>query len=310
MKKVKVFLLFTMFTLLIIFSSSTVSAKQYLTLHKQNGDTYKCYELTDKLIKLPSLKSTDGYTFLGWSTKPYQYKNPKYETGQTVKFTKNTHLYATKFKKSSEVNLSKSKLKKMYPDKFEHVVFVGDSRTVQMTKAVKKELGYSPKNVSFVAKGSMGIKWLCGEGQVDLIKLLDRYGHSSKPVAVIFNFGVNDLKRGLHGFISCDQTISDYVSYMSKLERQLNKYNCKIYYMSVNPINTLTQKNPYARREEEVRQFNQAIKIRLNGYQYIDMYSYMMRHGFSYCNENDGLHYGDRTYKRIYTYCMQEIAGR
>ena len=126
----------------------------------------------------------------------------------------------------------------------------------------------------------------------------------SRPIAVIFNLGVNDMANA-----------SNYVSYMTNIAPTLKKKNCKLFYMSVNPINStmITKAGRGARTEAQVREFNSKIHSGLSVYyKFIDTYSVLMKKGYgtnaSYVgvdrDSDDGLHYTTKTYKRIYYYCV------
>lgn len=44
-------------------------------------------------VTLPSDRNGSDYTFLGWSTKRGQTRNPQYQAYETIKVTRNMHLY-------------------------------------------------------------------------------------------------------------------------------------------------------------------------------------------------------------------------
>ena len=133
---------------------------------------------------------------------------------------------------------------------------------------------------------------------------------NAKPVAVIFNLGVNDLIHKNRESISYDSVASDYASYMNGLSRKLTARNCELFYMSVNPCNTAMKST---RKESEIRGFNNRLRQRLNGnFTWINSYSYLMRCGYTTRCEfrgytDDGVHYSMRTYKRIYAYAIKQI---
>ena len=186
---------------------------------------------------------------------------------------------------------------------------VGDSRTVRMRQALAAQnCGANMKGVSFVGASGQGVKWLKDTGYRLLINQIKKFHvSSSKPVAVVFNLGVNDLYR-----------ISDYIAFMNEIAPELERMNCKLYYMSVNPINSVMIEKTgrlSLRKEEDVRTFNDRIKTSLDDYTYIDSYSWLMQNGFGTSNgvngkdssEDDGLHYTVKTYKRIYDYCLRYV---
>ncbi len=102
---------------------------------------------------------------------------------------------------------------------------------------------------------------------------------------------------------------------MTSIASTLKSKNCKLFYMSVNPINStmITKAGRGARTEAQVREFNSKIRSGLSlDYKYIDMYSVLMKKGYgtnaSYngtdADSDDGLHYTTKTFKRIYYYCI------
>lgn len=186
---------------------------------------------------------------------------------------------------------------------------VGDSRTVRMRQALAAQnCGANMNGVRFVGASGQGLRWFKEEGYNYLINQIKHIRvSSSKPVAVVFNLGVNDLYR-----------ISDYVAFMNEIAPELEKMNCKLYYMSVNPINSVMIEKTgrlSLRKEADVRAFNERIKTGLDDYTYIDTYSWLMQNGFGTSNgvngkdssEDDGLHYTVKTYKRIYDYCLRYV---
>ena len=70
-------------------------------------------------------------------------------------------------------------------------------------------------------------------------------------MAVVFNLGVNDMANA-----------SNYVSYMTNIASTLKSKNCKLFYMSVNPLNStmITKAGKGSRTEAQVREFNNKIR--------------------------------------------------
>ena len=89
--------------------------------------------------------------------------------------------------------------------------------------------------------------------------------------------------------------------------------NCSLYYMSVNPINGGEKGSTKNRKCEDVRTFNSGLTGELGSqYHYIDVYSYLMRTGYGTVSNtgdgtDDGVHYTPKTYKRIFTFCLNNI---
>lgn len=288
-----------------------------VVLHKTRGAEYKTiYVKKGDSFTLPGAENPEGYTFMGWSTKPNvvitgsKPGKVQYETGEVIPSVNSTiHLYQVMYQRSTEKNLISSQMAKPDLNRYGGIVMVGDSRTVRMRQALAAQnCGANMKGVRFVGASGQGIKWFRDEGYRLLINQIKHIRvSSSKPVAVVFNLGVNDLYR-----------ISDYVAFMNEIAPELEKMNCKLYYMSVNPINgVMIEKTGRLslRKEADVRAFNDRIKTGLDDYTYIDTYSWLMKNGFGTSNgvngkdssEDDGLHYTVKTYKRIYDYCLRYI---
>lgn len=99
--------------------------------------------------------------------------------------------------------------------------------------------------------------------------------------------------------------------------RKLKAYNCSMYYMSVNPVNSAMMKHYYPyRTEQKVNDFNQRIYQslctgRLRTFTYMDCCSYMKKNGWISNRYDkgirDGLHYSNATSLRIYQYGMKML---
>ena len=87
---------------------------------------------------------------------------------------------------------------------------MGDSRTAGIQATLKKQMSSSVTNgVSFVANPGKGLSWFRDTGYAQLIEEIDKT-EGSKPIAVIFNLGVNDLGNA-----------GNYVSYMTSIASTL-----------------------------------------------------------------------------------------
>lgn len=291
------------------------SCKVYL--YSKNGSLLKTAEVVkNSSYTLPAAMSKNGYTMMGWSKKKGQSTNPQYEVGEKIKVTADIKLYSVLFIRSKETDYTSLKLQDVTNGlltKYKRVIFVGDSRTNRMNLSLKTS-GYSPSSdgISFVCAEGEGLSWLKASGYN---QILSKVGNStslrSKPTAIIFNLGVNDLTNA-----------SKYVTYMKSIAPELEKRGCKLYYMSVNPINSKNIKywGKKTRSEEQVRSFNTTIKSKLcsskESYTYIDTYSYLLKYGYStngnnagfdLPNKDDGLHYTAATSKRIFRYCINYL---
>lgn len=313
-KKVLYILLSCMLMLLmtssVTWAASTTTAKvktKTVTIETSKGTIKKKVNSGSSII-LPADVNGNGYTFLGWSTIKKQNCNPMYQAYQKLVVTGNIHLYPVKYQWKQEPDIYVGALADSV-DKYDRIIFVGDSRTAMLQSTLTKQGGSKILDkVGFVCKSGEGLEWMKRYGEKLLFEEIMK--EEEGTTAVIFNLGVNDLIHKNGNSISYDSIASDYASYMNELSRRLMNRNCELFYMSVNPCNTAMKPT---RKESEIRGFNNKLKQRLNdNFAWINSYSYLMRCGYTTkCefrgNTDDGLHYSKRTYKRIYAYVIKKI---
>ena len=288
-----------------------------VVLHKNKGAAYATYTVEKgSSFTLPSAENTDGFVFMGWSTKPnviITSSNPQkvtYEAGEVLSSVNSTvHLYQVVFKRSTETSLTSGQMAKLDTTKYNKVIFVGDSRTVRMNQTLRTQnCAANLTGVDFVASSSQGLSWFKSSGYQTLLNKAKAAGaDASCPVAIVFNLGINDLEN-----------ISEYIDFLQQIAPELEGLNCRLFYMSLNPINSamIDKKGLVHREEADVREFNRRIKSELNGsYVYIDIYSWLLQTGYSTdsgmygqnTGVDDGLHYTVNTYKRIFDRCMSIV---
>ena len=288
--------------------SSSASQKAVI-FHQADGSTITKKAASNGKVTLPAIRNQTGYTFLGWSTKPGQTQNPQYQAGQVIQVRKKTHLYAVMYNWKQEPDMRVNNLSAQLSE-YSRAIFVGDSRTYFLQKTLLQEYGKDAvSKVSFVCKSGEGLNWFETTGE-RLLRNEIACLQSDKPVAVIFNLGVNDLSNHNSGNgVDYKGVANAYLAYMNTLADELGS-NCRLFYMSVNPVNTAMKPT---RKEAQLRYFNNRLQSGLNNrFQWIDTYKYLMKNGYSTYNAfrgniDDGVHYSARTYKRIYKYCMNVI---
>lgn len=288
-------------------------------LYKANGTLWRTETLAQGTsYELPSVGNASGYTFMGWSSKEYleqnvNYRstNPEYESEDSITVDADLELYAVVFNHATEMDIPEVELPQVDFYKYKQVIFVGDSRTEYMQNALEKLGGSATTNVKFVCEAGKGLSWLQSTGFSELYSLVQNDTNSllSRKTAVIFNFGVNDLKK-----------YKEYVAYYNFIEPSLTNKGCELYFMSVNPVNRkmLANAGKSDRSEAAVRSFNTYMKENLSSsYTYIDMYSYLKATGYSFNSDHsgvggidDGLHYTAKTYKRIFAKCLTSLKRR
>lgn len=277
-----------------------------ITLYKNDGTLYKTIQVAKgEYFTLPAVQSKIPYTMMGWSSSMGKATNPEYEVGESLRVISDRKFYAVVFNRNNEPDYEPAVLPSLITSRYQKVIFVGDSRIHRMSLTLSGA-GIHSDRVSFVFKEGEGFAWFKSEGYA---KLLQEIGsNEGRPTAVIFNLGINDLSNS-----------ENYITYFQSIAKELTARGCKLFYMSVNPINSANLKaaGRGERKEESVRTFNSMIRFGLcsgNGasYTYIDMYSYLIRNGYGTDGSatgtdsgvDDGLHYTEKTYKRIYKNCI------
>lgn len=263
------------------------------------------------------MKNPSGYTFLGWSTQKGLTKQPKYLAGQMIPVKKNINLYPVFFNRKTETDLNQWELPQLDLRKYSKIIFVGDSRTYKMRATLYRECDEEfTDRIDFVCRCGEGLEWYKNEGCHLLNQKIANEGSPSrrKPIAVVFNLGVNDLRISGKNSPDCNALAKIYSTYFNRISKSLTSKNCKLFYMSVNPVNSCMLSH-YKRREEDLRSFNTALCHGLNSrFTFLDTYAYLSKYGYSTNNDiygdmnDDGLHYSMKTYKRIYKLCMNQIA--
>lgn len=159
------------------------------------------------------------------------------------------------------------------------IVFIGDSRFVQMEEAV----GENP--YVWIAESGKGLDWFEEKGvqRADAV-----IGTGTR---VLINLGVNDVRN-----------IDRYITFFNQKAAEWTLRGAVVYYASVNPVWT----NPYVTKEQ-VEAFNRKLQADLAPYViWIDSYSWLQAVGLRIV---DGLHYDESTYRNLYAYYLMNCAG-
>ena len=289
-----------------------------VVLHYNNGEVFQTITLEKGTsFTLPAMENPSGYTFMGWDRQkdllisPASPRNVAFEAGEKTPGVSGTlDLYAVLFQRNREGSVTYSQLIKANNGKYSRIIFVGDSRTVRMKAMLVNNMRFTDSSVSYIASSGQGLSWLQGDGIQRLTALVDKTNQNpSGKIAVVFNLGVNDLQK-----------YAEYIAYLKSLGQELVRKNCELFFLSVNPINSvMIRKQGFgSRSENDVRTFNAALSKGLSGlFTYIDTYSWLVRTGYSTdrgeegynTGVDDGLHYALNTYKRIYLRVIQTICS-
>ena len=274
-----------------------------VSLRTQNGASYKTVYTTSGTAVFPAVDVSrpggDGSMFLGWSRQRGKSTAPEYYAGDKIPSKTGTY-YMVVFTEKDDVASLPSVVR--YARNYKKVYFVGDSRTAGMERAMR---GKTPSGIEFVCEPGKGITWFKETGYKELLSKVKHESKSTKK-AVIINLGANDLNR-----------YTSYPSFLKSVAKELKKYNCKMFYMSVNPVNSAMIHSYLGRTnrtEAQVDRFNSYIRANLcsgtnNYYTYMNTCSYFKKYGWISSRNNtgihDGVHYSNETYRRIYDYAMR-----
>lgn len=293
-----------------------------VVLCKNDGSIYQTVSVASGTsYTLPSVKNASGYTFMGWDTQPGKQIDPKYEAGEKITVNTNLKLYAVVFNRGAEEEITATDLALTSGWRigngstsrgYSHVIFVGDSRTERTELTLMRQFSGETdlfRDIDFVYASGKGLDWLKETGINSVLSLAEQNYSIQRPTAVIFNLGVNDPGN-----------MYEYVTYLQSIAETLQKKNCKLFFMSVNPVNSkmIEAAGKKIRTEEVIRKFNTVVSNGLSGtYTYIDAYAYLMQTGYGTNAAaggvdvilDDGLHYTTKTYKRIFRYCLEYLAS-
>lgn len=269
-------------------------------LYKYDGTFWKSVNNSSGTATFPAVNLNSSNMCLGWSkTKGKNtLSDSDYKAGDKIPSNSGKY-YMVVF--GSSMDSAPSTI--TTATKYDKVYMVGDSRMVDTKKALGTTLS---SKVEFIAKSQQGLSWFKSTGYRELLQAVASQPRSDSK-AVIINLGVNDLSNA-----------SEYVTYMKKVSTNLQKYNCKMYYLSVNPVNSAMIKSAGAatRTEAQVAAFNKVIYQKLcsgsNKYfTYINTCTNLQKKGWISNRYNsgiyDGLHYSNATYLRIFDYCMKYL---
>lgn len=165
------------------------------------------------------------------------------------------------------------------------LIFVGDSRTVQMRN-------YLRTNDTYICLGSMGYNWFVSTALSE-VNAVKRPGD-----IIVMNFGVNDLYQ-----------INNYIAEMNYLIEN-DWADCTVYYMSVNPVNDAKTATYGGVTNAGVESFNQSL---MNGLsekiRWIDTYSASLGAINTDASKSDamGVHYSADIYQLYYDMVQQRI---
>ena len=270
-----------------------------VNLRKYDGTVWKVVDTSSRSATFPAVNLNSANMCLGWSRTKGKTTNPEYKAGDKIPTRTGNYYMVVFFSKQDRAPASIIK-----PTKHQMVYFVGDSRTVGLQLALGNS---APSNVDFVCKGNQGLDWFRQTGYRELLRKLSKQSRKTKK-AVIINLGVNDMSN-----------INTYVVYMRKVSENLKqKYNCKMYYLSVNPVNSAMIRSYGAgtRTEAQVAAFNKTIYQKLcsgsdRAFIYINTCTNLQKYGWSSNRYDagiyDGLHYSVETTLRIYGYCIRKL---
>ncbi len=157
------------------------------------------------------------------------------------------------------------------------MLFVGDSRTVQMKMAV----GSTDKE--YIAKIGEGYNWFNNTA----LSEIPHYAGSG--TSMIINFGVNDLGNA-----------GKYIKLVNNNIDAWTEAGITVYYAAVTPVGEGASVS-----NAQIETFNSRLQSELDPrINWIDGYTYLMQTGFS---TPDGLHYNADTYRSLYSYYISVL---
>ena len=163
------------------------------------------------------------------------------------------------------------------------IIFVGDSRTEGMGRAMRSRSG---DQCIYIARSGEGYGWFSEEG----LPLLKRRIRQHPTAPVVFNLGVNDMEN-----------IDLYLRQYHSLEEEFP--GTEFWYLSVNPVKEDLEETGLLVSNEDIASFNSIIRSEFPD-RYLDTNSLLRKKGFE---SVDGLHYSDDTYCSIHDFTVKAL---
>ncbi|MCC8045868.1 MAG: hypothetical protein LIP12_10265 [Clostridiales bacterium] len=161
------------------------------------------------------------------------------------------------------------------------VIWVGDSRTVGMQKA----LGSYTEDV-FIGAAGEGYSWLYETGVSQLKAAISEY--PGRPV--ILNMGVNDYENLYNYMVLYDELTLEYPDTV-------------FWFLSVNPVDD--EAGLYI-TNAQIEEFNASLSAAYPD-TWLDCYTFLIK---ADAGTIDGIHYSEEVYRMIYLYVKEEISDR
>ena len=156
------------------------------------------------------------------------------------------------------------------------LLFIGDSRTVQMNN-------YLTNTSYYIAEGSQGYNWFINTAKSEMSNLLNT---NNDIKYIVIALGVNDLGN-----------IDSYINLYNSLVSEYSNY--EVYFLSVNPVDN--SKSKYV-NNSQIEDFNDKISNVATDH-YIDTYSKLE----NIIYDAEGVHYDQATYQNIYNLVVEYI---
>lgn len=173
--------------------------------------------------------------------------------------------------------LGEEACRRLEEQKGPEIIFVGDSRFVQMQNAV------GDTSYVWIAKSSQGYKWFFQEAVPQIDAAVGR------GTRVLLNLGVNDVSNA-----------SSYARLVNQKAKEWTALGATVYYASVNPV----EDGKYV-TAQQVSRFNEKLKKGLDPcVHWIDSYTWLQKTGYSL---TDGLHFTNKTYKKLYRFYLDTL---
>ncbi|MBQ1491732.1 MAG: hypothetical protein IIZ39_07205 [Blautia sp.] len=296
-----------LFLLLALCYAQPAFAAKKTVIFMDGEEVYKTFKVKKNVYQsADALPDKSTATFLGWSLTQGKTTDPDMQAEQLIKVDKNLTLYSVYYPLKEEPNLSPSKITAVDTTKYKELIIVGDSRMVRTKVAVGAKVASKKKIIFYAVSGQTLDGFLYGINYTEeaLLARVQKKSTAKKPIALVFALGVNDLREDTKE----KEVAATYLAYLKKLKSKLKKYNVKLYFLSVCPVSGIATRG---RSGSTIRRFNTLMQegLKGSGYAYLDMYSWMMKNGFSASSIFDGLHYDTKTSKRVLDTLVQMVNG-
>ncbi len=184
-------------------------------------------------------------------------------------------------------------------NKYDGIIYVGDSRTIGMCKSmgISSSKKFKDGESELCITNSSGdVKWFKNTAQKHVLNIVNK--NPSKNYIVVVSLGINSLNKDKDGTKDAKKYVKEYNSFSKKIS------NSRLVITSVTQVDDDKKTNLY---DSAITSFNSYIKKNVDSStEYCDTYSYLKNEGYEFID--NGINYNSDTYKKLYSKISDSVS--